>query len=148
MPTRKKTSKKRTRKPAPMGKEALGITEANEANEAGEDKPKPSKAEQLRKYKERYETTVGPNGNLTMDNGDEVAVALRGSSPELVMRAAEIVKGLEHGELEVRYADRNPGARRMNAGNIIRGCVRRGEKTPKEVMAALKAASKEINAVS
>jgi len=110
--------------------------------------PKRSKSEQLRAYKAGYETYQAPNGNLSMDNGDEVALALRGSSPEAVMRAAEKLKGLEPGTLATRYIDRNPGAKRMNAGNVIRGCVKRGDATPAAVTKALKAATKELNAVS
>ena len=83
-----------------------------------------------------------------MDNGDEVALALRGSSPEAVMVAAEKLKGLDAGTLAARYIDRNNGAKRMNSGNIIRGCIKRGDKTTKDVVTALKAASKQLNAVS
>lgn len=124
--------------------EENGTTEATEV----EGTPKRSKSEQMRAYKGGYETYQAPNGNLSMDNGDEVALALRGSSPEAVMAAAEKLKKLEPGTLVTRYADRNPGAKRMNSGNIIRGCVKRGEATAKQVTAALKAASKELNAVS
>lgn len=110
--------------------------------------PKRSKSEQLKQYKAGYETYQGPNGNLSMDNGDDVAQVLRGASPEAVMAAAEKLKGLEPGTLATRYADRNNGAKRMNSGNIIRALVRRGDKTAKEVAAAIKAASKELNTVS
>ena len=110
--------------------------------------PKRSKSEQLRAYKAGYETYQAANGNLSMDNGDEVALALRGASPEAVMAAAEKLKELEPGTLATRYIDRNPGAKRMNSGNIIRGCVKRGEATPKQVMAAIKAASKVLNKVA
>lgn len=117
-------------------------------NAAEENAPvKRTKAEQLRIYKERYEPYATETG-VSMDNGDEVALALRGASPEAVMAAAEKLKGLEPGELTTRYADRNPGAKRMNAGNIIRGTVRRGDKTPKDVIAAIKAVSKELNKVT
>jgi len=109
--------------------------------------PKRSKSEQMRMYKDKYETYQAPNGSLSMDNGDEVALALRGSSPEAVMAAAEKLKKLEPGTLVARYADRNQGAKRMNSGNIIRGCVKRGDATAKDVVAALKAASKELNTV-
>jgi hypothetical protein len=121
-------------------------TEA-EATEV-EGTPKRSKSEQLRAYKGGYTTYQTANGNLSMDNGDEVALALRGSSPEAVMAAAEKLKGLEPGTLATRYIDRNNGAKRMNAGNVIRGCVKRGDKTKKDVVAALKAASKDLNAVA
>jgi hypothetical protein len=110
--------------------------------------PTRSKSEQLRAYKAGYETYQAPNGNLSMDNGDEVALALRGSSPEAVMAAAEKLKELEPGTLATRYIDRNQGAKRMNSGNIIRGCVKRGDATAKDVMAALKWATKTLNAVS
>jgi hypothetical protein len=110
--------------------------------------PKRSKSEQLARYKERYEPYQAPNGSISMDNADDVALKLRGASPEVVMRAAEKLKGLEPGTLSTRYAERNPGAKRMNAGNIIRGCWKRGETTPAEISKALKAASGEINKAS
>lgn len=109
--------------------------------------PKRTKSEQLKRYKSGYETYQAPSGNLSMDNGDDVATKLRGSSPEVVMRAAEKLKGLEPGSLATRYADRNPGAKRMNSGNIIRGCLNR-DKTIADLDNALKAASKEVNAAS
>lgn len=110
--------------------------------------PKRSKSEQLRLYKAGYETYQAANGNLSMDNGDDVAQKLRGASPEVVMRAAEKLKGLEPGTLAERYKDRNPGAKRMNSGNIIRGCWKRGEATPTAIAKALKEASKEVNTAS
>lgn len=123
------------------------VSTTEEATEV-EGTPKRSKSEQMRKYKAGYETYQGPNGNLSMDNGDDVALALRGSSPEAVMRAAEKLKKLDPGTLATRYADRNQGAKRMNSGNIIRGCVKRGEATAEQVVAALKSASKELNTVA
>jgi hypothetical protein len=110
--------------------------------------PKRSKSEQLRLYKGRYETYQAPNGSLSMDNGDEVALILRGASPEAVMGAAEKLKGLAPGTLTTRYADRNQGAKRMNSGNIIRGCVKRGDATVAAVKAAIKDASKQLNKAS
>ncbi len=109
--------------------------------------PKRSKSEQLRKYKAGYETYQAANGNLSMDNGDEVALVLRGASPEAVMSAAEKLKGLEAGTLAERYVNRNPGAKRMNAGNVIRGCVRR-DTTIDQVREAIKTASKQLNIAS
>lgn len=105
--------------------------------------PKRSKAAQLAKYKVGYETYQQSSGNLSMDNGDDVALILRGAAPEVVMRAAEKLKGLEPGTLATRYADRNPGAKRMNSGNIIRAFVRR-EGTVEQVRKAIKDANAEI----
>jgi len=110
--------------------------------------PKRSKSEQLKLYKAGYETYQAPNGSLSMDNGDEIALILRGASPEAVMGAAEKLKGLEPGTLTTRYADRNQGAKRMNSGNIIRGCVKRGDATAATVKAAIKEVSKVLNTAS
>jgi hypothetical protein len=110
--------------------------------------PKRSKSEQMKRYKGGYETYQGPSGNLSMDNGDPIALILRGASPEAVMAAAEKLKGLEPGTLATRYIDRNNGAKRMNSGNVIRGCVKRGDVTIAAVTKAIKAASKQLNAVS
>jgi hypothetical protein len=109
--------------------------------EANDPTPRLSKSEQLAKYKERYTPYVTPTG-VSMDNGDEVATTLRGASPEVVIRAAEKLKQLEPGALAMKYADRNNGAKRMNAGNIIRGFIRRGDLE----VAGLKKLIKESNA--
>lgn len=131
----------KAKQPEPQGK-------AEEAPKTEVDgTPKRSKSEQLRLYKAGYETYQAANGSLSMDNGDEVALLLRGASPEAVMAAAEKLKGLEPGTLTERYANRNQGAKRMNAGNIIRGCVRR-DTTVEMVRAALKDASKQLNTAS
>lgn len=116
-----------------------------QANE--ESTPKLSQSEQLRKYKGGYETYATATG-LSMDNGDPIALALRGSSPETVMRAAEKLQGLEPSALATKYANLNPGAKRMNAGNQIRGFERRGDKTVAEIIKVLKQANAEINAVT
>jgi len=123
--------------------EEQAVAEAVEEQQA----PKLSQSEQLRKYKGTYETYATATG-LSMDNGDPIALALRGSSPETVMRAAEKLKGLDPGTLALRYADRNVGAKRMNAGNMIRGVERRGDKTVAQIVKVLKEANAEINAVA
>jgi hypothetical protein len=123
------------------------VTEEKLATEV-DGTPKRSMSEQLKLHKAGYETYQGPTGNLSMDNGDPVALALRGASPEAVMVAAEKLKGLEPGTLATRYIDRNPGAKRMNSGNQIRALVKKGEITAAAVTKAIKAASKQLNAVS
>jgi hypothetical protein len=131
----------KAKQPEPQGKaEEQPKTEVDGA-------PKRSKSEQLRLYKARYETYQAANGNLSMDNGDEIALVLRGASPEAVMAAAEKLRGLAPGTLTERYANRNQGAKRMNAGNIIRGCVRR-DTTLEQVVSAIKDASKALNTPS
>lgn len=125
----------------------MSTNEEKNAVEETEAAPKLSKSEQLRKYKAGYETYATATG-LSMDNGDDIALLLRGSSPETVMRAAEKLKQLDPGTLALRYADRNNGAKRMNAGNIIRGCERRGDNTVAEIVKVIKAANKEVMAVA
>ena len=127
-----------------MGKPTeQAVAEATEV----EGTPKRSKSEQMKKYKGGYETYATATG-LSMDNGDPIALALRGSSPETVMRAAEKLKGLDPGTLALRYADRNVGAKRMNAGNMIRGVERRGDSTIAQIVKVLKEANAEINTVA
>lgn len=121
---------------------------AEDLSTEAEGTPKRSKSEQLRRYKPTYQPYQAPNGSLSLDNGDEVALALRGSSPETVVRAAEKLKGLEPGTLATRYKDRNQGAKRMNAGNVIRGYHRRGDATVAEIRKVLKDANKEVMAAS
>lgn len=129
-----------------MGNNEASTTEASTTEVDGT--PKRSQSEQLRAYKAGYESYQTASGSISMDNGDEVALALRGSSPEAIMAAAEKLKGLDSGTLATRYASLNPGAKRMNSGNQIRALVKRGDVTRKQVVAALKAVSKELNAVS
>ena len=95
-------------------------------------------AKQLREARGRYETTAGlPGKGASADCADEVAMALRGATPDQVCRAAEVLLGLGEGELAVKYAKLNPGQIRMNAGNRIRGFIKREGATVEEVRAAL-----------
>lgn len=128
--------------------ETTEVVAAEASDTEVEGTPKRTKSEQLRKYKAGYETYQLVSGSLSMDNGDKVALILRGASPEAVMVTAEKLKGLEPGTLALRYIDRNNGAKRMNAGNIIRGCIKRGDTNNSGVRTAIKAASKELNAVT
>ena len=97
------------------------------------------KAAHMRKYRARYVKTGGVAGgtSASLDNDDPTARALRGATPEAVMKAAEILTGLEPGTLATRYAERNNGAKRMNAGNIIRGALKRGDTTAEAIAKAL-----------
>jgi len=108
--------------------------------------PKRSKAEQMRHYKTGYEPYQGGDGEISMDNGDDVALILRGAAPEVVMRAAEKLKNLDPGTLATRYANRNPGAKRMNSGNQIRALIRNGEVSVTKLKKTIKAANAEIHA--
>ena len=91
----------------------------------------------LRKARQRYQTTTAYSGNASADNADQVATALRGLEPKQVVAAAERILGLTEGELWAKYESLNPGQQRMNAGNRIRGAIKRGDVVADEVLAQL-----------
>lgn len=59
------------------------------------------------------------------NNGDGVASLLAGKSPANTLTYVESAMGLHPGSLADRYSHLNPGMRRMNAGNLLRGHLRR-----------------------
>lgn len=81
----------------------------------------------LGKYRTSYVKAVSYTKGPTLDNGDELAVALRGLSPADVCAIADMVHGELPGTHFERYSHLNIGQRRMNAGNRIRGAVRKNE---------------------
>lgn len=101
--------------------------------------PKPEEQEQeaqpktmsttLRKYAVGYQPTIAYSGRVSKNKGDEISTVLAGRSPEDVLRIAEVLLGLEDGELQARYEKLNPGQRRMNGGNRIRAAIKRGDTT-------------------
>jgi len=79
----------------------------------------------LLKYRKRYVKAVSYTKGATLDNGDELATALRGLSPADVCAIADAVYGEIPGSHFARYEHLNIGSRRMNAGNRIRGAIRK-----------------------
>lgn len=86
-----------------------------------------SMAKHIRKYRERYVRVKSYTGGSSMNNGDPVAKLFEGRSPLECMQLAEQVLELADGELVAKYEHLNPGQQRMNAGNRIRGAIKRGE---------------------
>ncbi len=72
----------------------------------------------VRKYKGA--TLKSVSGHATMDNGDELAVELRGAELDKVYQIASKVLGETQTALKARYEHLNPGMQRMNLGNRIR----------------------------
>lgn len=138
-----KRNKSKTTQDSPVA------AEARVAKQTGKDDPTPrlSQSEQLRKYKAlgRYEPYV-VGDKQSIDNGDAVAKLLRGADVSVVIRAAEKLKQLDPGSLATKYATLNRGSKRMNAGNVIRGFVKRGDNTPEEIAKVIKQANSEIHA--
>ena len=101
--------------------------------------PGARKARHLAAYKPNYFPTKSAVGNSSLHNGDPLAMTLAESSPEEVMEVAEVIAGLKKGELAARYVKLNNGAKRMNAGNIIRARVKSEVVTVDEVATVLAA---------
>ena len=119
------------------------MSKKDETVETTEETPKKlSQSAQLRKYRAKYQPFQKADGSVSLDNGDDVATLLRGAEVVQIMRAADLVKGVAIGTHEAKYADRNPGSKRMNAGNILRGAFRRGDLTKAQLKKTLADAAK------
>ena len=70
---------------------------------------------------EKAAKTAG--GNLTIDNGDKTAAALRGMDIEDVYKHASKITETPVTELKKKYGHLNLGMQRMNLGNRVRGVV-------------------------
>ena len=86
-----------------------------------------TQSKQLAKYKARYHATTAASGARSLNNGDEVAQALAGLDEKAVMALADMWTPLPDGQKHAeKYERLNPGSQRMNAGNKLRGAVKRG----------------------
>lgn len=82
-------------------------------------------SEQLKKARVRYAKTKRPAGSASADCADAIAKALRDFEPVEVCEIADKVFKLEIGSHEAKYSSLNPGQKRMNSGNRIRGLWRK-----------------------
>jgi hypothetical protein len=136
---------KRNNKQTKQAPEQAAPETTNEATtEAVLVRPAKRKAETLRKYRATYERYQTASGELSLDNGDAVAQLLRATRLEVVLAAADVVAKKPAGFHAERYAARNNGAKRMNAGNVLRGAVKRGDATEEEVRAAVRACANTV----
>ena len=92
----------------------------------------------LDKYKSGYELSLCASGRKSLNTGDEVAHLLAGLEALEVIATAEILLGLESGELLERYTKLNNGSKRMNAGNLIRSAHKRGEISVNKIKKAIR----------
>lgn len=92
--------------------------------------------EQMDSYRAGYVDTVSASGNRSLHNGDDVASTLAGMEPRDVVILAEMVLGMEAGELWNKYQNLNNGQQRMNSGNRIRNAIKRGDITSDDVVKA------------
>lgn len=119
-----------------MSKKNTSTTPATEATPK-EKKAREPMAKVLSLHRKDYKTCTSFSGKPSLDNDDQLAQALRGLTPDKVVATAERLCGLKSGELKARYAKLNNGQRRMNAGNRIRGAVKRQDVTFADVKAAI-----------
>ena len=82
-------------------------------------------ARQLKAARVRYMKTKRPSGAASADNADVIAKALRDHEPLEVCEIADKVFKLPIGSHESKYSKLNPGQKRMNSGNRIRGLWRK-----------------------
>ena len=80
---------------------------------------------QLKAARVRYMKTKRPSGAASADNADAIARALRDYEPLEVCEIADKVFKLPIGAHESKYSGLNPGQKRMNSGNRIRGFWRK-----------------------
>lgn len=105
----------------------------------------------LRAHRDGYQATKAYSGKASLHNGDEVALALAGCTPQVALAAAQAVAdhlGTEV-DLEAKYVGSggwakprlNVGQIRMNSGNRVRGAVKREDISQAEAIAFIEAAA-------
>ena len=100
-----------------------------DAEEGAEEGAHSKMTETLLKYRVGYEKATSYSGGATLDNGDDLAQALRGATPAQVCAVADKLCGAADGYHAGEYAHLNVGQQRMCAGNKIRALVKKGAVT-------------------
>lgn len=99
-----------------------------------EDDARSPMARALDKARGAYTKSVASSGKKSLHNGDELATLLAGCEPEEVCQLADIVCEVAAGTHLAKYKHLNQGQIRMNAGNKVRGRIKRGEILPSTVI--------------
>jgi len=97
----------------------------SDEDDLGEESAGCRMSEQLKAARVRYTKTRRPSGAASADNADAIAKALRDYEPSEVCEIADRVFNLPLGSHESKYSRLNPGQKRMNSGNRIRGLWRK-----------------------
>ena len=92
----------------------------------------------MKEYRQKYTKAKDYSGRSTLNNGDDLASALLPLSPDQTVALAEKVLDFADGELAERYAELNPGQRRMVCGNRLRAALKKEAITLKDVTKAIK----------
>lgn len=91
----------------------------------------------LAKYRSGYVKAVSYSKGVTLDNGDMLAVALRGLTPAQSCWIADMIYGEIPGTHFARYEHLNVGQQRMNSGNRVRAAIRKELTTIANVLALI-----------
>lgn len=113
-----------------------------EADFNEDDEPEDSSsamAKALAKARGAYTKCKASSGKTSLHNGDTLATLLAGCEPEEVCQLADLVCEDASGTHSAKYAHLNQGQQRMNAGNKIRGRIKREEITEAKVIELAKA---------
>ena len=105
-----------------------------------------SMAHHLQQYREAYTTVTNASGKKSKICNDELSQMLASSTPDFVIAIAEHV--LDRDDIADKYAGLNEGQRRMNAGNLIRNAMKRGDIDISDVKDSAKAVGAALNAVN
>lgn len=76
----------------------------------------------------KYVSARSASGAKSLNNGDEVAIALAGLAIETLYKVADSICGDAAKEFRTKYAKLNVGMQRMNLGNRIRGAITKMDK--------------------
>jgi len=95
--------------------------------------PTPTMSQHLGSFREAYTKVKGATGQASAHCGDDLASLLVGLGPTEVVALASKLLNLD---LARDYSHLNPGQRRMNAGNRLRGAVRAGRLTLSKIETA------------
>lgn len=80
------------------------------------------------RYLDGYAKVKLGDGIVTRDNGDDVAILLRGKELYDVIEVVAHKLGVTHKELRGRFGHLNPGQQRMCLGNMLRKALRDADK--------------------
>lgn len=114
----------------------------------GGEKVQSSMARTLAEHAKNYTDSVSYKGTKSKICGDTISVELQGLDPDQVIDVAERVLAMDPGTLAMKYAHLNNGQRRMNAGNRIRGAVKKEVTTNESVLGTIKQIVEETTLAS
>lgn len=98
-----------------------------ESDDDAEDETGSKMAKALNKARGAYTKSVASSGKKSLHNGDPIATLLAGCEPIEVCQLADLVCEEPIGTHDAKYSHLNQGQQRMNAGNKIRGRIKRNE---------------------